>query len=229
MWPHYPYLRSDEWRTDRLEFSRVLAGSGVTVKDASVYLGVIITTCTSHLGTVECVTRLLFHSTTFVPLIHRNKERSSKGQTTHIASGEDGTTGKDCLAKMSQARSVIGAFGGTDGLHLLLDRCVGQRARGTYWPPFLLYFENRASNPFLWAFEEREKLLEFYERVSGARIHASFIRPGSVAQDLPLGLCIDIDSFIQQFASHIDELEEMSTGNCIYKQRLMDIGTVTAQ
>nr|YP_010204431.1 Nad7 [Evolvulus alsinoides]UAV12035.1 Nad7 [Evolvulus alsinoides]UJP68040.1 NADH dehydrogenase subunit 7 [Evolvulus alsinoides] len=86
-----------------------------------------------------------------------------------------------------------------------------------------------ASTPFLWAFEEREKLLEFYERVSGARMHASFIRPGGVAQDLPLGLCRDIYSFTQQFASRIDELEEMSTGNRIWKQRLVDIGTVTAQ
>ncbi|KAG6467756.1 hypothetical protein ZIOFF_074408 (mitochondrion) [Zingiber officinale] len=86
-----------------------------------------------------------------------------------------------------------------------------------------------ALTPFLWAFEEREKLLEFYERVSGARMHASFIRPGGVAQDLPLGLCRDIDSFTQQFASRIDELEEMSTGNRIWKERLMDIGTVSAQ
>ncbi|CAI9119083.1 NADH dehydrogenase subunit 7 (mitochondrion) [Oldenlandia corymbosa var. corymbosa] len=86
-----------------------------------------------------------------------------------------------------------------------------------------------ASTPFLWAFEEREKLLEFYERVSGARMHASFIRPGGVAQDLPLGLCRDIDFFTQQFASRIDELEEMLTGNRIWKQRLVDIGTVTAQ
>ncbi|CAK8565686.1 unnamed protein product [Lathyrus sativus] len=86
-----------------------------------------------------------------------------------------------------------------------------------------------ASTLSLWAFEEREKLLEFYERVSGARMHASFIRPGGVAQDLPLGLCRDIDSFTQQFASRIDELEEMSTGNRIWKQRLVDIGTVTAQ
>uniref|UniRef100_A0A6N2K2N7 NADH-quinone oxidoreductase subunit D domain-containing protein n=1 Tax=Salix viminalis TaxID=40686 RepID=A0A6N2K2N7_SALVM len=54
-----------------------------------------------------------------------------------------------------------------------------------------------ALTPFLWAFEEREKLLEFYERVSGARMHASFIRPGGVAQDLPLGLCRDIDSSTQ--------------------------------
>nr|UTM91904.1 NADH dehydrogenase subunit 7 [Hygrochilus parishii] len=86
-----------------------------------------------------------------------------------------------------------------------------------------------ASTPFLWAFEEREKLLEFYERVPGARMHASFIRPGGVAQDLPLGLCRDIDSSTQQFASRIDELEEMPTGNRIWKLRLVDIGTVTAQ
>nr|YP_009519763.1 NADH dehydrogenase subunit 7 [Nepenthes ventricosa x Nepenthes alata]YP_010890440.1 NADH dehydrogenase subunit 7 [Nepenthes khasiana]AYC21394.1 NADH dehydrogenase subunit 7 [Nepenthes ventricosa x Nepenthes alata]WAU46701.1 NADH dehydrogenase subunit 7 [Nepenthes khasiana] len=86
-----------------------------------------------------------------------------------------------------------------------------------------------ALTPFLWASEEREKLLEFYERVPGARMHASFIRPGGVAQDLPLGLCRDIDSSTQQFASRIDELEEMSTGNRIWKQRLVDIGTVTAQ
>ncbi|CAN6487196.1 unnamed protein product [Victoria cruziana] len=70
-----------------------------------------------------------------------------------------------------------------------------------------------ASTLFLWAFEEREKLLEFYERVPGARMHASFIQPGGVAQDLPLGLCRDIDSSTQQFASRIDELEEMSNGN----------------
>ncbi|KAK9112111.1 hypothetical protein Scep_019630 [Stephania cephalantha] len=86
-----------------------------------------------------------------------------------------------------------------------------------------------ASTPSLWASEEREKLLEFHERVPGARMHASFIRPGGVAQDLPLGSCRDIDSSTQQFASRIDESEEMSTGNRIWKQRLVDIGTVTAQ
>ncbi|KAG2247441.1 hypothetical protein Bca52824_087069 [Brassica carinata] len=123
----------------------------------------------------------------------------------------------------------IGAFGGTGELHLLLDRCVGQRARGTFCPPFLLCFENCVNGEWAEGKEEREKLLEFYERVSGARMHASFIRPGGVAQDLPLGLCRDIDSFTQQFASRIDELEEMSTGNRIWKQRLVDIGTVTAQ
>ncbi|KAH7528627.1 hypothetical protein FEM48_Zijuj05G0092200 [Ziziphus jujuba var. spinosa] len=79
-----------------------------------------------------------------------------------------------------------------------------------------------ASTSFLWAFEEREKLLEFYERVSGARMHASFISLGAVAQDLPLGLCRDIDSSTQQFTSHIDELEEMSTDNQVVRYEDID-------
>lgn len=78
------------------------------VKGASAYPGVIITTCTSHLGTAERVTRLLSHSTTFVPVIHSLTERSCEGQPAHTASGEDGTTGKDRLAKTPQARSVVG-------------------------------------------------------------------------------------------------------------------------
>ena len=84
-----------------------------------------------------------------------------------------------------------------------------------------------ALTPFLWAFEEREKLMEFYERVSGARMHAAYFRPGGVAQDLPQGLCQDIASFAQSFASRIDDMEEMLTSNRIWKQRLVDIGTIS--
>ena len=85
-----------------------------------------------------------------------------------------------------------------------------------------------ALTPFLWGFEEREKLMEFYERVSGARMHAAYIRPGGVAGELPLGLSQDIFKFCQQFASRIDEMEEMLTSNRIWKQRLVDVGVVTA-
>ncbi len=72
-----------------------------------------------------------------------------------------------------------------------------------------------ALTPFLWAFEEREKLMEFYERVSGARMHASYIRPGGVFSDLPLGLLQDIYFFCTQFSSRVDELEELLTDNRI--------------
>jgi NADH dehydrogenase (ubiquinone) Fe-S protein 2 len=86
-----------------------------------------------------------------------------------------------------------------------------------------------AMTPFLWAFEEREKLMEFYERVSGARMHAAYIRPGGVSYDLPLGLLDDIHIFTSQFNLRIDEMEEMLTGNRIWKQRLVDIGIVSSK
>lgn len=83
-----------------------------------------------------------------------------------------------------------------------------------------------ALTPFLWGFEEREKLMEFYERVSGARFHAAYIRPGGVAQDLPEGLLNDIFSFINQFFLRIDEIKDMLSLNRIWKQRLINIGIV---
>jgi len=86
-----------------------------------------------------------------------------------------------------------------------------------------------AMTPFLWAFEEREKLMEFYERVSGARMHSAYIRPGGISQDIPLGLLDDIYVFSEQFATRVDEMEEMLTTNRIWKQRLVDVGTVTAK
>nr|YP_010835016.1 NADH dehydrogenase subunit 7 [Cryptomonas gyropyrenoidosa]WFQ82691.1 NADH dehydrogenase subunit 7 [Cryptomonas gyropyrenoidosa] len=86
-----------------------------------------------------------------------------------------------------------------------------------------------ALTPILWGFEEREKLMEFYERVSGARMHSAYIRPGGVSLDLPLGLCEDIYHFAIQFSSRIDELEELLTENRIWKQRLVDIGVVSLE
>ena len=86
-----------------------------------------------------------------------------------------------------------------------------------------------ALTPILWGFEEREKLMEFYERVSGARMHAAYIRPGGVASDIPLGLCDDIYKFAMQFSSRIDELEELLTENRIWKQRLVDVGVITLE
>jgi NADH dehydrogenase (ubiquinone) Fe-S protein 2 len=83
-----------------------------------------------------------------------------------------------------------------------------------------------ALTPFLWAFEEREKLMEFYERVSGARMHAAYIRPGGVNQDLPFGLLDDIYRFCLQFSSRVNEYEELLSNNRIWKYRLVNIGVV---
>jgi NADH-quinone oxidoreductase subunit D len=85
-----------------------------------------------------------------------------------------------------------------------------------------------AMTPVLWGFEERETLMEFYERVSGARLHAAYFRPGGVAQDLPAGLADDIVRFCDRFPKVIDDLETLLTENRIFRQRTVDIGKASA-
>lgn len=86
-----------------------------------------------------------------------------------------------------------------------------------------------ALTPFLYGFEEREKLMEFYERVSGARMHAAYVRPGGVAFDMPHGLLDDIFKWATAFSQRVDEFEELLTENRIWKQRTVGVGTVTAE
>lgn len=86
-----------------------------------------------------------------------------------------------------------------------------------------------AMTPFLWSFEEREKLMEFYERVSGARMHAAYFRPGGVSVDIPVKLLNDIYLFADQFTIRLAEVEDMLTENRIWKQRLVDIGVVSSK
>jgi NADH dehydrogenase (ubiquinone) Fe-S protein 2 len=86
-----------------------------------------------------------------------------------------------------------------------------------------------AFTPFLWAFEEREKLMTFYENVSGARMHAIYIRAGGVATDLPSNFLKELYLFCKQFSNRIDELEELLTNNRIWKQRLINIGIISIQ
>ena len=86
-----------------------------------------------------------------------------------------------------------------------------------------------ALTPSLWGFEEREKLMVFYERVSGSRLHANYFRPGGVHIDLPNGLADDILDFCKNFPKVIDDLETLLTDNRIFKQRNVDIGIVSKQ
>ncbi|HEY9345765.1 MAG TPA: NADH-quinone oxidoreductase subunit D [Inquilinus sp.] len=86
-----------------------------------------------------------------------------------------------------------------------------------------------AVTPSLWGFEEREFLMEFYERASGARLHANYFRPGGVAQDMPAGLADDIWAYTERFPKFVDDLESLLTENRIFKQRLVDIGVVTTE
>lgn len=86
-----------------------------------------------------------------------------------------------------------------------------------------------AMTPLLWLFEEREKMLEFYERACGARMHSNYFRPGGVSQDLPDGLAEDIMEFAQGFPKMLQDMEGLLTDNRIFKQRTVDIGVVTKE
>jgi NADH-quinone oxidoreductase subunit D len=85
-----------------------------------------------------------------------------------------------------------------------------------------------AMTPMLWAFEEREKLMNFYERASGARLHAAYYRAGGVHQDLPSGLTDDVLKWAESFPQVLDDMEGLLTENRIFRQRTVDIGKVTA-
>ncbi|MBG1231845.1 NADH-quinone oxidoreductase subunit D [Aestuariivirga litoralis] len=84
-----------------------------------------------------------------------------------------------------------------------------------------------ALTPILWGFEEREKLMVFYERASGSRMHAAYIRPGGVHQDLPQKLIDDIGHYCEANTKAIDDIETLLTDNRIFKQRNVDIGIVS--
>ncbi|WP_374467522.1 NADH-quinone oxidoreductase subunit D [Ferrovibrio sp.] len=86
-----------------------------------------------------------------------------------------------------------------------------------------------AMTPALWGFEEREKLMEFYEGVSGARMHAAYFRPGGVHQDLPKGMAEDIVKYLPRMLKVIDDIEGLLTENRIYRQRNVDIGVIGAK
>jgi NADH-quinone oxidoreductase subunit D len=86
-----------------------------------------------------------------------------------------------------------------------------------------------ALTPPLWGFEEREKLMIFYERASGARLHANYFRPGGVHQDLPPDLLGDMSLWLDAFPKALEDIERLVTGNRIFKQRNVDIGVVTKE
>jgi NADH-quinone oxidoreductase subunit D len=86
-----------------------------------------------------------------------------------------------------------------------------------------------AMTPILWLFEEREKLMEFYERVSGARFHAAYFRPGGVHQEMPDGLLSDIGDWCDGFLKVLDEVQSLVADNRIFKQRNVDIGVISKE
>lgn len=86
-----------------------------------------------------------------------------------------------------------------------------------------------AITPFLWGFEEREKIMEFYEALSGARLHSNFFRVGGVTQDIPFGLINEILIFCKDAFKKVDELEELLTTNRIWCERLVGVGQISSE
>ena len=86
-----------------------------------------------------------------------------------------------------------------------------------------------AMTPVFWLFEEREKMMDFYERVSGSRMHAAYVRPGGVQRDLPHGLLEDLSDFIAHMPKVIKEMEQLLDDNRIFRQRTVDIGVCAAE
>ena len=86
-----------------------------------------------------------------------------------------------------------------------------------------------AMTPMLWAFEEREKLMEFYEGACGARLHAAYFRVGGVHQDIPAGMADEILAWADAFPKFLDDMETLLNENRIFKQRTVDIGVVSAE
>ena len=107
-----------------------------------------------------------------------------------------------------------------DEITRILNHCLQISANG---------FDIGAMTPLLWLFEQRELLMEFYERASGARFHAAYVRPGGVHQDLPAGLGDDILTWADGFPQVLDDVEGLLTENRIWKQRNVDIGVITTE
>ncbi|MFP6705113.1 MAG: NADH-quinone oxidoreductase subunit D [Alphaproteobacteria bacterium] len=86
-----------------------------------------------------------------------------------------------------------------------------------------------AVTPALWGYEEREKLMEFYEGVSGARLHANYFRVGGVHQDMPTGMVDDIGDYLDKLLAYVDDMETLLTENRIFKQRNVDISVISQE
>ncbi len=105
-----------------------------------------------------------------------------------------------------------------DEITRILNHCLQISANG---------FDIGAMTPLLWLFEQRELLMEFYERASGARLHAAYVRPGGVHQDIPAGMGEDVLRWAEGFPQVLDDVEGLLTENRIWKQRNVDIGVIT--
>ena len=177
--------------------------------------GEIVERCDPHIGLLHRGTEKLMESRTYLqnlPYFDRLDYVAPMNQEHAWCLAIERLTGTDVPRRASLIRVLFSEIGRV--LNHLLNVTTQAMDVGALTPP-------------LWGFEEREKLMIFYERACGARLHAAYFRPGGVHQDLTEDLLKDIDSWAIDFPKVIDDIDALLTENRIFKQRNVDIGVVT--
>ncbi len=179
--------------------------------------GEIVSRCDPHIGLLHRGTEKLMESRTYLqnlPYFDRLDYVAPMNQEHAWCLAIEGLTGTEVPRRASLIRVLYSEIGRI--LNHLLNVTTQAMDVGALTPP-------------LWGFEEREKLMVFYERACGARLHAAYFRPGGVHRDLPPDLLADIMAWCEAFPALLDDIDELLTDNRIFKQRNVDIGIVTGE
>jgi NADH-quinone oxidoreductase subunit D len=179
--------------------------------------GEIVERCDPHIGLLHRGTEKLMESRTYLqnlPYFDRLDYVAPMNQEHAWCLAIEKLTGVEVPRRASLIRVLYSEIGRV--LNHLLNVTTQAMDVGALTPP-------------LWGFEEREKLMIFYERACGARLHAAYFRPGGVHQDLPPQLIDDIETWAQEFPKRLDDIDGLLTENRIFKQRNADIGIVSEQ
>ncbi|MDQ2066676.1 NADH-quinone oxidoreductase subunit D [Xinfangfangia sp. CPCC 101601] len=179
--------------------------------------GEIVERCDPHIGLLHRGTEKLMESRTYLqnlPYFDRLDYVAPMNQEHAWCLAIERLTGTVVPRRAQLIRVLYSEIGRV--LNHLMNLTTGAMDVGALTPP-------------LWGFEEREKLMIFYERACGARLHAAYFRPGGVHQDLPPALIDDIETWAEAFPKFIDDLDTLLTENRIFKQRTVDIAVVSKQ
>jgi len=179
--------------------------------------GEMVERCEPHIGLLHRGTEKLMESRTYLqnlPYLDRLDYVSPMNQEHAWCLAIEKLTGVEVPARASYIRVLYSEIGRI--LSHLLNVTTQAMDVGALTPP-------------LWGFEEREKLMIFYERACGARLHAAYFRPGGVHQDLPKDLIDDIETWCETFPKVLDDIDGLLTENRIFKQRNADIGVVSEE
>ncbi|SDW23687.1 NADH-quinone oxidoreductase subunit D [Litoreibacter albidus] len=179
--------------------------------------GEIVERCDPHIGLLHRGTEKLMESRTYLqnlPYFDRLDYVSPMNQEHAWCLAIEKLTGTEVPRRASLIRVLYSEIGRI--LNHLLNVTTQALDVGALTPP-------------LWGFEEREKLMVFYERACGARLHAAYFRPGGVHQDLPDDLINDIEEWTTTFPQVLSDIDGLLSDNRIFKQRNADIGIVTEE